>query len=406
MRSEDSCDPVTGDWTLVQKDDNLFVACTCKYPNIITQKFIGSNCDVDVACGPIGSVIKSTLSSSPNDIRCRCPYGYKSIYSNGRPSCIPMTVVEIAENNKMGPCREDEIDVPNHRVFGHSYFKGVSPKCTKRPCSFDALTGKPIKKARFVENWGCVCDPKRGNVGVRINHPDYLSVPGYNACINIFNVEPLHDIKNIELYTYYYMFDNMPVSFIQYRNLNSSSLAPLFKSFHEHLQIEETWPHSYMQRVFEEMNFTTHTRHARPSFSHHMLEDGLAPVRLQFMIINDDDPVPRHFEFCDKIPRHLSRSQPSMTNTYRLFYRYPVCKMPNAVPVYGGHFVSNPFHVTFRTNRDPVPDRSNGLMMRPDDLDERLWHVYLAPSDRAIMEGISLDDSNVPNFNDKISVSL
>ncbi|GFT80798.1 uncharacterized protein TNCV_2714391 [Trichonephila clavipes] len=65
-------------------------------------------------------------------------------------------------------------------------------KCFKRPCTFDAFTGQPLKKAHYEEEVGCVCDQAFGQFGVRIEGlPDYVRGPGerhpFTAKVRQFN---------------------------------------------------------------------------------------------------------------------------------------------------------------------------------------------------------------------------
>ncbi|GFY01351.1 uncharacterized protein TNCV_5078171 [Trichonephila clavipes] len=47
--------------------------------------------------------------------------------------------------------------------------------------------GQPLKRAHYEEEVGCVCDPAFGQFGVRIEGlPDYVRVPGYNACATCY----------------------------------------------------------------------------------------------------------------------------------------------------------------------------------------------------------------------------
>ncbi|GFQ68194.1 uncharacterized protein TNCT_730021 [Trichonephila clavata] len=46
------CDTKTGEWVLTNQGNN--VMCSCKFPLKVTQKYLGGNCDVDIACGVNG----------------------------------------------------------------------------------------------------------------------------------------------------------------------------------------------------------------------------------------------------------------------------------------------------------------------------------------------------------------
>ncbi|KAF8796694.1 Per os infectivity factor 1 like protein [Argiope bruennichi] len=166
------CDLRTGQWILIDQGER--VMCTCKFPHLVTQKFTGANCDVDVACGPHGHL------ENFNTFLCICDVGYKNV--NG-------TCVEILPDEMMQymPCQDDEYEIPlPEHGFDSDYLKIIQNKrCIKKPCSFDIFTGRPLNNSEFIPNVGCACDPSQGQFGVRIEK--YLNVPGMKRPIDEVN---------------------------------------------------------------------------------------------------------------------------------------------------------------------------------------------------------------------------
>ncbi|GFQ92346.1 uncharacterized protein TNCT_547571 [Trichonephila clavata] len=179
LRGEE-CDPLTGDWTLVSIQGKSLVACICKYPDFIHQKHYGGNCDVDVTCQPYGHYNVHTK-------QCDCLEGFVPL-NQPKPKCQKLPVVERMMYRS---CDSDEVhfsDIQPSDGFTAGYLRRhQNKKCFKRPCTFDAFTSQPLKKARYEKGIGCVCDPALGQFGVRIEGlSDYVRGPGYNACASVF----------------------------------------------------------------------------------------------------------------------------------------------------------------------------------------------------------------------------
>ncbi|GFY38831.1 uncharacterized protein TNIN_3561 [Trichonephila inaurata madagascariensis] len=223
--------------------------CSCKFPQKVTQKYLGGNCDVDIACGPYGHL------KDFDTFECVCNVGYK--LQNDK--CVEMLPEELSYNM---PCEQDEFEqaLPEYGFHLNYFNKHKNKRCIKKPCSFDSLTGKPLKNNKFLEGFGCVCDPLYGSFGIWLNN--YLNVPGPTACVNIFQQEPTEK-QNAKLFAFYCMFDKPPISFIQFSNLNPDLLVDPFRDYvqlNKNLQIEQKWPYDFMQYVFRHLDYTVHTR--------------------------------------------------------------------------------------------------------------------------------------------------
>ncbi|GFR07715.1 uncharacterized protein TNCT_486631 [Trichonephila clavata] len=210
----------------------IFGGLHLQISDFIHQKHYGGNCDVDVTCQPYGHYNLHTQ-------QCDCLEGFVAFHQP-KPSCKKLPVVEP------GYLRRHQ-----------------NKKCFKRPCTFDAFTGQPLKKARYEEGNGCVCDPALGQFGVRIEGlPDYVRGPGYNACASVFQT-PLEYPISVEIVTYFYLMQEPPVTFLQYKKLNASHVIAPLRSLIQNgkLQVGQEFPYDYMQVFFRERHpFTAQVR--------------------------------------------------------------------------------------------------------------------------------------------------
>lgn len=391
LRRGDECDPATGEWTLTELNGQKWVACVCRYPDLVGQSHPGGNCDVDRVCGPIGHLKKTSTHWE-----CECPADYVSTRNplDGKPHCAKMTV---AEREFKGPCRDDELDLLNPvdaRYLKSSYtarFPNI--RCVKTPCSFDALTNKPLDHVLYIRNLGCVCNPRRGNVGVHIeNHPDYIDVLGYNACVNIFERgEPSHDWSDVTLYTYYYLYDKKPMSFITFSNLPPDAVAEPFREAllaSKSLQIEENWPYDYTQHVLRNQDQYV-VRVPIPSYC------GIPHVS-----IHNPDKCRENYNVDFEIEKCKDIFQRFRKNPNAVFFQYPVCRVEpgdlKSTDVYDRKVISNPLHIT---SNDLISQRlkdslSNGIQLKP--YDSNRWSVDFAPTHSDYMR--TAEETLIPNY--------
>lgn len=389
LNSGDECDPVTGDWILTEEG---LAACRCKYPHLMTQRIPGGNCDVDIACRPHGRLVGLEQQEKP---KCICDTGYKSL-SGGDIGCTKLTAIEM-DRTKDSCEPQQQVDTfrTTHMFYDRYIPTGV--RCVKRPCSFDALTGRPLKKARFVPGWGCVCDPRRGNIGVRLDHPEYIQTgPGYNACINIFEGdEPLHD-RPVTLYTYFYVYGKRPISFIQYTDLQSESLKHPFPRGVRNLQIEENWPYDMMQYVLSgrDGNYAVESQYCTGNV-------GLENIRFRLdKCFSETKLVGKNLPLCRHIPSLTSRKYRDLKNLYLLLFEHPACKIDEEGSRYEGWVVSNPFHMQFPHHHRFKEAGSNGLRLTSTSQNSN-WTLGLTPKHVDFLDGLKA----APNYTDKISLS-
>lgn len=388
------CDPATGDWTLTERNGRTRVACTCRYPDFFDQNIPGGNCNVDRVCGPIGRLKKRTAASldGTSDLtwECECPDDTvsKRNFLDGKPYCAKMTV---ADRKVEGPCRDDELDVlnPVDAQYLKSSYTNRFPniRCFKTPCTFDALTNKPLNHVQYIRNYGCICNPRRGNVGVHIeNHPDYVNVLGYNACVNIFeNGEPPHDWPDVTLYTYFYLFDKKPVSFTVFSNLRSEAVAQPFREAlsgndpNKALQIEEVWPYDYVQDILR--NDGRFVTRLPITYACNNPEGGL---------YQNPNKCQENYNSHYRIKNCKEVFNKFIHNPMVAFFNYPICRVePGDVEntkVYDHKIISNPLHVT---SPDLIPvsqltKLSNGIQLKP--FDSERWSVDFAPTNSDYLE--------------------
>lgn len=380
LRGEE-CYEVTGDWTLVSHRNKTFAACICKYPELITQKHFGGNCDVDVSCGPHGNINRNTLE-------CDCAGDFVSVGH----TCQKMTLVEQMKHYSYS-CEPDELYATLLRKsdgFTTAYTrKHEEKKCFKRPCTFDAMTGKPLKRARYEASVGCVCDPSLGQFGIRMDGmDDYIQGNGYNACVSIFET-PLEQPISVEVFAYFYLLDRPPIVFIQYKDLKSV-IAPL-KEFVKQgtLQIGQEFPFDYMQAHFR----------SKQSLDMKVLDKTEWGSLFTRVWREHWKTVPSRMEYCQFISRHLSPFDLLGVMRNKILYHYPACyigKDDTKVPsLYRNTYVSNPFHVTFP--EEPHEHRSNGLVLK---FENDKWTLQMAPNYKLNVYSQVID--GVPQWDDPV----
>lgn len=293
------CDPATGQWLSHVINHATFAVCTCLDPTLYTQKFFGGDCHVNVACGVHGTY-------NPITRACDCEPGYKPI--------------------------------------------GLA--CVKRPCTFDALTGRPLKRARYVKQWGCVCDPRYGLFGVQLEGHDlaYLSSPGYDACASIYVDEPALPMP-VQVVTYFYLKNREPISMILFHDVKRADLMPLFQDTRDPFLLSQPlWRYDYAQAHFRQ--------HPRIRARTRKVE-GMSlfqTIRRISEHVYVDNYQPPACDWVDRLRASLTVVNEPMA--YKLLHEYPVCKVlindPHAHPMFWNKVVVNPLHLTLE-EKDHVP---------------------------------------------------
>ncbi|GBN19724.1 hypothetical protein AVEN_261801-1 [Araneus ventricosus] len=338
------CDTETGDWTLFSHRGRQFTTCVCKNPKIVTQKHWGGNCDQEVACRPYGHYDRKKKE-------CVCPEGFRA---TSFLNCVKLLA---KERMLLEPCESDEVHYRN-MSGGHglafSYINRNSDKpCFKRPCTFDAWSGKYLKRARYEQGMGCICDPSLGQFGVRLEGLDsYTRDEGYNACVSVFET-PLEKPIFVQVFAYFYLMQRPPVVFIQYHGLNPSDVIEPLRSLmkNDALQIGQEFPYDYLQAHLRKREpFLTRSRNLKYGKSFH--NPSYQRMKLQ----------PNAVEWCRFMSRRLNMKDSPYELSFNLLNQFPMCYIgkddEEAPEQYRGRYVLNPFHLTFQ---DPQLERTNSV---------------------------------------------
>ncbi|GBN11304.1 hypothetical protein AVEN_149959-1 [Araneus ventricosus] len=365
--SGEDCDPATGKRVLFEWKGRTFVVCQCTDSSLVHQKHFGGNCDVDVACAPHGRYNSQTG-------QCDCDPEYLPVSTTLVPTCRRMTAME---RKNFWPCEADEIyrdKIKHSDGFAPEYLKThADKKCFKRPCTFDALSGNPLKHARYEEGVGCECQPQWGHFGVRLETSGkYVRGNGPNACVSLYGFELQTKMK---LFSYFYMLLRKPISFIQYEVLFKMFLQEPFKHLmvfnSPFLQIGQEWPDDPIQQFFrkkEVKNFNVRTRRCYVD-------------NVFYIETCDEWLMQRNIRpLCRTIPNLLyakERTRSKHQIAYELLYQAPICYIHSAdddiAEKYRGRYVSNPFHMTLEA--EPNLIRSNGIQL---EYKEKEWHLDFA----------------------------
>lgn len=372
------CHPDTGRWMTYQLKKLTFAICTCLNPDVFTQKFFGGDCNVSIGCGVHGHY-NLTLK------KCECDRGYKEVQRVGRlPTCQKIPVFE-----DMDVCEPDELDV--QQLDAHGFHPDYAARfvhpapCVKRPCTFDAFTGRPLKHGKFEPNWGCVCDPRYGLFGVVLKgqNKTYLNTEGFDACASIFVRDPHRPIE-VKLITYFYLGHRDPVSLIQFHVKRVRDLIPLLRGKQGPWTVEQSiWKYDYAQYFFKQnQTFRARTR-------------TIVNVGLFGITYENEFDYREHFSPTSCAHLHpLVSFSPTKQNVYKALYGNPVCYMHDLKhpPLLQERVIVNPQHLTLRDPTYDNYDRYNAFVLHYEpqvglerwtlDLDYpyRVWQYRANPS--------------------------
>lgn len=362
LRGEGECDPAHGQWISYAVKGGVFAVCVCTDDRLFSQKVFGGDCNVNVACGPHGRYVPLPGGGGGT---CDCDPGYVAAPN------LECQKVPLLEYMKSLPCEQNELHVSSIREedgFHAEYLRRriATQKCVKRPCSFDALSGRPLKYGKYKHNWGCVCDPKYGLFGVVLEGLDkkYLSSPGFDACASIFEKDPTEPI-DVKLVTYFYLEKREPISLLLFDRLKDAAAADLLPVFRERgggggpLMLRQSlWRYDYAQHFFREHeHYHARTRkvYKDPMFGMEVIDEAL---------YHD------HFKpaYCSDTHRVWLAGHRDRVAAYLVLYKSPVCKIhdqdANADPMFRGRTVVNPNHVTFQDY--PELQRFNAFVLHYD----------------------------------------
>lgn len=356
------CDPAHGQWISYAVKGGVFAICFCTNDRLFSQKVFGGDCNTNVGCGPHGRYVPDRGGS------CDCDPGYKAAPN------FECQKVPLLEYLKTLPCEKNELRVSflsEEDGFHAEYLQRLATKkCVKRPCSFDALSGRPLKYGKYKHNWGCVCDPKYGLFGVVLegSNKKYLSSPGFDACASIFEKDPTEPI-DVKLVTYFYLQQREPISLLFFDRLKDADLVPLFREKGGQLMLRQSlWRYDYAQHFFQE-----HDRyHAR---TRKVYKDPMFGVEVIDEALYYDKFKP---DYCHNTYKVWHVGYRDRVAAYLVLYESPVCKIqdqdPKADPIFHGRTVVNPNHVTFQDY--PELHRFNAFVLHYDAAARR-WSLDL-----------------------------
>lgn len=339
------CNPATGRWISYLLQHVPVAICSCLDSQLYDQKLFGGDCNVSVACGQHGEY-------NPATRRCDCDPGYTA-------KGLECQKLPALDHAKQLPCAPGELEVRRANLAREGFHAGYIARlqslarCVKRPCTFDALTGRPLKHGRYEAGWGCVCDPRRGLFGVMLegHQKKYLTTEGYDACASVFVRDPDWPVS-VRYATYFYLGDRPPVSVILFDNLKDKFLVPLLKGRGGQFMITQSaWRHDYAQWFFtQNPSFRARTRrlddYGNAYYPH--LE-----VERNHVYENDFRP-----DLCQNVHSFLQRHQGALYKklAFELLYSHPVCRVEEgdakALPLFRGRVVVNPHHVTYQSHPD------------------------------------------------------
>lgn len=385
------CSQGKGRWISYHLKGAMVAICSCLDATLYGQKFFGGDCTVDVACGVHGRY-------DPKTKACACDPGYTPVHR----TCQKLPAMEY---KNASPCGEDEFEVANlgqegfHPEYVAKHLQGVA-RCVKRPCQFDALSGRPLKHGRYVSDWGCVCDPRYGLFGVVLKGLEkrYLQSEGFDACASIFQKDPAKPI-NVQVITYFYVGE--PISILLFENLKDGHLIPLLRGKMGRFMIRQSqWRYDYAQTFFNENpKFRARTRSV---VERHLVmrgSSGVETLRKEYDYKNAFETIP-----CDSLYSLIVKmfSPLSLRMAYKALYAAPVCRISyndaHAESMFRDRVVVNPQQITL-TQHENLP-RYNAFVLRYDATQFHRWtldldYAYEIDRYRAI-------DTNAPNYEKKV----
>lgn len=363
------CNPETGYWISYHSKNTLSAVCACLNPALYGQKMFGGDCAVSVACGVHGKY-------DPIAKACQCDPGYKAVDLK----CQKLPAMEYKNTF---PCAPDEFQVDStdleregfHAEYVADRLQGKA-RCVKRPCQFDALSGRPLKHGRYVADWGCVCDPRYGLFGVNLTGR-YLKSEGFEACASIFHSEPARPI-NVQVITYFYLGDKEPISLLLFEHLKEGSLIPLLKGRAGQFMIRQSkWRYDYAQHFFNETkSFRARTRSAVEVPVPARFQSMVETIRREYDYKNAFEPI-----YCDFLHYQIVEkfSPLSLRMAYKVLYASPVCRIvwndSQADPMFRDRVVVNPQQLTLTQHEDL--EHFNAFVLRYDAVQFKRWTLDL-----------------------------
>lgn len=356
------CNPQTGQWISFRVKNIPFAICQCYNPDLMTQNYFGGDCQVNVGCGVHGQY-------NPQSQTCDCDPGYRHVVlAGGRLTCQKVPVLE-----QIQVCQPDELPVKQLQTHGfHADYENqfVRPaSCVKRPCSFDALSGRPLKHGRWDPQWGCVCDPTFGLFGVVLEgrQKKYLNTEGFDACASILVQDPPGPLP-VQLITYFYLGFRDPVSMIRWDHLRDQDLIPLVRGQKGPVMIRQSrWRYDYAQ------HYLKHHRPFRARTRSVTVLNVFGTTRVNEWDYRENfAPLP-----CQQVA-DLWMPPFTQQKVYRLLYENPVCSVHDTVapPLFQDRIIVNPQHFLLDDPNYEHLQRFNAFVLEYEATSQR-WTLDL-----------------------------
>lgn len=216
--SRRKCNENTGDLVLVRHQigniaHGYTFICKCKYPHLIGQKNIMSDCDVGNGCGEFGH-LNSVTDNPMRGGRCICTNGKIADYdSHGAPICRNKKIIEMESNTPTA--YTIPLDHPAIASEFKEQFVG-NPKNIHivNPCKLDAFSNAFINDAELesadtVKGTIWYCIPTASNIATVLYDTDYLTNNNGFYANGVYRISEstLHEevqewnTKNVEMYT-------------------------------------------------------------------------------------------------------------------------------------------------------------------------------------------------------------
>lgn len=141
-----TCNPNTGRWLLVSTSKGFTLICSCRYPGIVSQLHMFSDCNISVGCNGVGSI----QNMNANPLTCQCDLGFVSdvVGENNEPICRARTINDAIYDVDIfprAPCPSGYVQI-NHPGLDPVYAQRfINPTiCVRDPCSIDPITGRDV----------------------------------------------------------------------------------------------------------------------------------------------------------------------------------------------------------------------------------------------------------------------
>lgn len=351
-----TCQPETGYWMLYEHQGATFAVCSCIRPEIFNQRFFGGDCNVLEACNDHGFFDSSMQT-------CICDSGYESgpNYTCQKAKALDQPEFFLKHRHMVAVDK-----IRSEDGFHPDYvqkLKEENVKFVQKPCTFDVLTGQELEYGFFKPDWGCVCDPRRGLIGVTLEgrNKKYLSTRGYDGCAKLFENEAVRELE-VELWKFYYLAHRPPIGFMRFSNLSESFILP---DQVKTMTVGQKWAYDYMQYVLHHEKIAGRTRYC--------VWEGFGKRCFEKVTT-----YPLIKPACYMINKFFKTQFNDHSDAYDRMYRFPICFVEElftpekADAVFANKYIMNPNLLMYP--KEPKLYRTNALAMHYRE-DFQYWYL-------------------------------